>query len=114
MGIQIEFNPDLCLRAFGTEGREREECLPETLKADEVYPFLKKGQRNYWLEGKIPLLETKGESRLSRPLASITILEVTHFAKGREIYTRGLYRVNEVYNPQDKKIHFEGMNEVKE
>ncbi len=50
MGIQVEFNPDLALRAFGTEGREWEECLPEELIRGEVYLFLKKGQRNYWLE----------------------------------------------------------------
>ena len=32
MGIQVEFNLDLCLRAFGTKGRAIEECLPEGLE----------------------------------------------------------------------------------
>ena len=60
MGIQIEFNPDLALRAFGTPNRLKGECLPEKLEQGETYPFLKKGQRNYWFEGEVPLLETKG------------------------------------------------------
>ncbi|GAJ12341.1 unnamed protein product, partial [marine sediment metagenome] len=73
MGIQIEFNPDLALRKFGTPGRLEEECLPKTLIVGEMHQFLKKGQRVYWLEGEIPLLETKGNQQLSRPLASIQI-----------------------------------------
>ena len=43
MGIQIEFNPDLALRKFGTEGREINECLPEKLEIGKVYNFLKQG-----------------------------------------------------------------------
>lgn len=112
MGIKIEFNPDLALRACKTEGRLEEECLPEKLEAGEVYPFLKKGQRNYWLEGEIPLLETKGNQQLSRPLASITILEATHFKKDNELHMRGQYKVNEVYDINDTKIHFEGINKI--
>ena len=114
MGIQVEFNPDLALRKFGTKGRHKDECLPEKLEQGKTYSFLKKGQRNYWLEGEIPLLETKGNQELSRPLASITILEATHFIYDwRGIYTKGLYHVNEVYDINDPTIHFEGMTKIK-
>ena len=44
MGIQIEFNPDLALRAFGTSDRKKEECLPEKLEVGEVYSFLLNGE----------------------------------------------------------------------
>ena len=52
MGIQIEFNPDLALRKFGTSSRLEEECLPKILEVGKVYQFFKKRQRNYWLEGE--------------------------------------------------------------
>ncbi|MBR9706554.1 hypothetical protein GOV14_05950 [Candidatus Pacearchaeota archaeon] len=114
MGIQVEFNPDLALRATQTLGRLTSECLPENIEQNNVYEFLKQGQRNYWLDGEIPLLETKGNQQLSRPLASITIIESTHFLdpNSHQAYTKGKYRVNEVYNINDPSIHFEGMNKV--
>jgi len=112
MGIQIEFNPDLALRKFNAKNRFKEECLPEKIETGQIYNFLKKGQRNYWLEGEIPLLETKGNQQLSRPLASIVILEATHFLKGKDTYTQGKYLVKEVYEVDDKTIHFEGMNKI--
>jgi len=59
--------------------------------------FSKKDQRNYWLFGEIPLVEMKGGEKLSRPKASIIILEATHFFAGGEIYTRGKYEVVEVF-----------------
>ena len=68
MGIQVEFNPDLALRNFSEfekGNRKKEECIPKNLEAGEVYNFLKLGQRNYWLFGEIPLLETKGNEILS-------------------------------------------------
>ena len=113
MGIQVEYNPDLALRAFGTPIREIGECLPEKLKEGETYAFLKEGQRNFWLGGEIPLLETKGNQRLSRPVASITILNATHFLKDEKLYTPGLYKVNEAYDLESKEIHFEGYSKIK-
>ena len=114
MGIQVEFNPDLCLRAFGTKGRGLEECLPENLETAKVCTFKKKGQRNYWLEGNIPLRETKGKGILSKPLASIRILEATHRKAGDgNIYTYGNYLVMNVFDSNDSKIHFEGYEELK-
>lgn len=107
MGIQVEFNPDLALRhlsEFYAGRREREECLPEKLLVGEVYDFLKKDQRNYWFGGEIPLLETKGDAQLSKPLASVIIEEATHFNRDGVIYTRGKYRVTEVFT--DDRIHF--------
>jgi len=113
MGIQVEFNPDLALRDIGefkNGNRAIEECIPEDLKAGETYNFLKKGQRNYWLMGEIPLLETKGEGRLSMPKASIVILEAIHFIKDGEIYTKGKYQVREIFN--DAEVHFNGFAKI--
>jgi hypothetical protein len=107
MGIQVEFNPDLALRAPNTNGRAKEECLPSKLELDKVYSFLKKGQRLYYLEGQIPLVETKGSGDLSRPLASITIIEATHYFIDRELHTVGKYIVHDIYDLNDPAIHFE-------
>lgn len=113
MGIQVEFNPDLALRAFGTPDRREEECLPQKIEAGRIHRFLKEGQRNYWLEGEIPLLETKGNQQLSRPLASIVVLEATHRIKEGKMYTEGLYLIREVYKPNDPTIHFEGYQKTR-
>ncbi len=113
MGILVEFNPDLALRnisEFKKKNRKIEECIPENLEAGKIYSFLKMGQRNYWLDGEVPLLETKGNQVLSRPKASILILETMHVKKGEKIYTKGKYKVIEVFN--DDKIHFEGLDKI--
>jgi hypothetical protein len=113
MGIQVEFNPDLCLRAYDTPERRVGECLPEKLIEGNTYNFWKRGQRNYWLEGEIPLRETKGNQQLSKPLASITIMAAKHGIFDDVLWTTGHYRVNEVYNINNPTIHFEGMEKVK-
>lgn len=108
MGINIEFNPDLALRdisEFKNGNRRLEECIPVPLVEGKVYPFLKSGQRNYWLAGEIPLLETQGNEKLSRPKASIIILEATHFLDDNQPFTKGKYKVVEVFKDDD--IHFE-------
>jgi hypothetical protein len=113
MGIKIEFNPDLALRnisEFEKGNRKIEECIPKKLETDKIYNFLKKDQRNYWLEGEIPLLETEGNGVLSDPRASILILEATHFMKNGSLFTKGKYKVIEIFN--DKKIHFNGFKKV--
>ncbi len=113
MGIKVEFNPDLALRNhsdYEKGDRKLEECLPEILEAGKTYDFLKKDQRNYWLQGEIALLETKGNEVLSRPLASIVILEATHFQLNGSTWTRGLYEVKEVFD--DDKVHFEWLTKV--
>jgi hypothetical protein len=110
MGIKVEFNPDLALRyidEFKAGRRAAEECIPESVKAGEVYDFLKKDHRNYWMFGEIPLIETKGGEKLSRPRASVRILEATHFLKNGEMWTRGKYEVIEVFSGD--KIQFEGL-----
>lgn len=115
MGIKIEYNPDLALRnisEFKNGNRKKEECIPENLEPGQVHEFLKIGQRNYWLEGEIPLLETKGNGQISKPLASIIILEITHFMQGDELWTRGKYKVIDVFNPDDKRVHFNGFSRV--
>ena len=113
MGIAIEFNPDLALRShsqYKLKFRKKEECLPEVLVENKIYDFLKGGQRNYWLDGELPLLETKGNQELSRPIASIIILEVIHFKEKDEIWTKGKYKVIEVF--KDNKIKFESYARV--
>ena len=113
MGVKVEFNPDLALRdisEFKNGNRKEEECIPEDIEVGKIYPFLKEGQRNYWLEGEIPLIETKGNQILSRPKASILILEATHFINNGRLYTKGTYKVVEVFN--DDKIHFDGFTKI--
>lgn len=113
MGIKVEFNPELALRnisEFRNGNRKTEECIPENLEVNKVYPFQKKDQRNYWLFGEIPLVETRGSEDLSRPKASIVIIEATHYIDNGEIFTKGKYKVLEIFN--DKEIHFEGFDPV--
>ena len=107
MGIQVEFNPDLALRnieEYNSGRRKIEECVPDNLEKGKVYPFLKSGQRNYWLQGEVPLLETRGNQELSKPLASIRILGAIHFLENEEVHTKGKYKVVEVFN--DDEVHF--------
>ena len=120
MGIKVEFNPDLALRdvsEYKSGKRKIEECIPELLKEGEIYGFLKIGQRNYWLsddefwgKGQIPLMETTGNGKLSRPIASIKILEATHFLNKGEVWTRGKYEIIEVF--KDDKVHFEALKKI--
>lgn len=113
MGIQVEFNPDLALRnisAYISGKKLLEECIPEILELNHIYPFLKRGQRLYWLYGEIPLIETQGEGVLSRPKASIMILEATHILQNGEIWTKGTYRIIEKFD--DNEIHFECFDKV--
>lgn len=115
MGIQIEFNPDLALRNFSEYSagrRKKEECVPENLEVGKIYDFLKSNQRNYWLLGEIPLLETKGNTVLSRPIASVIILEATHFIEDKEVFTKGKYKIVEVFS--DSEIYFESYARVGE
>lgn len=113
MGILVEFNPDLALRnidEFEKGNRKKEECIPADLKAGKIYPFLKSGQRNYWFDGELPLLETKGNAKLSRPIASILMQEVTHFKDQDGTWTKGKYKIVEVF--QDDEIKFESYARV--
>lgn len=123
MGIQVDFNPDLALRNMSEHkagNRKMEECIPEPLEKGKTYDFLKKGQRLYWLSddefwrhGEMPLAEAYGAGRISRPVASVKMLEVTHFLEGGEVYTKGKYKVIEVFDPKDSKINFESGMRVK-
>lgn len=110
MGIQVEYNPDLALRAFGTSNREADECLPQELRIGDKHSFLKKGQRNYFLEGDIPLLETKGNQQLSEIKASIIIIEATHLLINNKPYTRGTYKITGL----PPNIRFEGFKMIVE
>jgi len=114
MGIVVEYNPDLALRdisEFEKGNRKEEECIPKNIEEGKTYSFLKKDQRNYYLLGEIPLRETKGNQILSRPRASIVIVEATHFTENGEIYTKGKYKVVKVLDGNE--IYFEGFEKVK-
>jgi hypothetical protein len=116
MGIAVEFCPDLCLRSLEDavrKERKANECLPQVLDEGVTYDFLKEGQRNYWMLGEIPLRLTEGNGVLSRPVASVILSEVTHFLNEGKVWTRGKYTVKEVYGPNDKKIHFDGLEKIK-
>jgi hypothetical protein len=113
MGIQVEFNPDLALRSieeFKRGVRKLEECIPEHLEEGKTYPFLKSGQRNYWLRGEMPLLQTKGEEKLSLPIASIVMLTARHSLIESEVWTSGEYKVIKVF--QDSEAHFNGFARI--
>lgn len=113
MGIQVEFNPDLALRntkEYSAGRRKKEECVPAKLQKGKVYPFLKSGQRNYFFHDEIPLLETKGNQKLSRPLASVRIVKAIHFIKNGEVFTKGTYKVMDVFT--DENTHFESYKRI--
>ncbi len=113
MGIQVEFNPDLALRnisEFKSGKRKIEECIPDPLEVGKIFSFLKEGQRCYWLEGELPLLETKGMGNLSIPKASIIILEAIHFKDKDITFTKGAYKVMKVI--PEGEIYFNGINKV--
>ena len=118
MWILIEFNPDLALRdisLFKSWERKKEECIPEKLNIWDIYDFLKKWQRNYYLleNEPIPLIKTEWNWILSRPYVAIRILEATHFNLNWEIWTRWKYKILDVYNIDNPKIHFEWFLSVK-
>ncbi len=114
MGISIEFNPDIALRKYGSSNRLPEECLPKKIEVGEIYEFLKKGQRNYWLKGAIPLCITSGRGKLSRPIAAVSILESTHLKREKdEIWTSGFYGVHAIFDPNEPTVHFESMEWIR-
>ena len=123
MSIAAEFSPELALRdikEFKTKRRRREECVPENLKRNKIYKFLKTGQRIYWFNnekfwgyGQMPLVKTDGTGKTSHPVASIKMIEATHFITKGKIYTKGKYKVIAIFNKNDKKIHFNSCRRVK-
>ena len=113
MAITAEYGPELCLREYNTSERLFEECLPEKLEINNIYCFLKKGQKHYWIKGEIALRKTRGNEQLSRPIASIIILESTHFLKEGEVWTKGTYKVIETYDINNPTIHFETTEKIK-
>ena len=123
MGIEVEFNPDLALRDYSefTNGnRKKEECIPERLEIGKIYEFLKKGQRLFWLTdneewnmGEMPLMITEGNQKLSRPVAGIKILEVTHFLIDGKVNTKGKYKIIEIFDTNNSKINFESYRRIR-
>jgi hypothetical protein len=115
MGITAEYNPDLALRdadEFKKGNRKKEECIPKNLEKGKEYFFLKKGQRHYHLKGEIPLVKTSGDENITSPIASIIILEAAHFLLEGEVYTKGKYKVIDVFNQKENKVHFDGYRKI--
>ena len=117
MGIQVEFSQDLALRNIQecADGeRDLEECILIDLRSDVIYDFLKEGQRVYPIDKEIPLRETR-MGQLSRPVASIRILEATHYWDDRRemVCTKGRYLLVEVFDPNDPTVQFEGYDRRK-
>ena len=69
--------------------------------------FRKEGQRNYWLDGVVPLYETEGNGNFSLPLAAIEIIEVKHRKEEDCIWTTGKYRIIE--RCKENRFYFNGM-----
>ncbi|MDD4901144.1 MAG: hypothetical protein PHS62_03495 [Patescibacteria group bacterium] len=123
MSITAEFSPELALRDIGEfkKGkRQREECVPENLKKNKIYKFLKTGQRIFWFNsekfwgyGQMPLVKTDGAGKTSCPIASIKMLEATHLLINGKIYTKGKYKVIDVFKDADQIIHFNSCRRVK-
>ena len=116
MGIEAEFNPDLALRVFSEclkGGRAGSECIPNSLIAGKVYPFMKKGQRNYYLPEEVPLRITEGDGVLHKPIASVQILYATHYLDYGEVWTKGQYRVIDVFDADDDRPHFNGLDRIR-
>jgi len=60
-----------------------------------------------------PLVVTIGGGKLSKELAAVRILEVTHFFdEDGKVWTKGKYRVEEVFEKEDKRIHFQNCTRV--
>ena len=57
-------------------------------------------------------METRGNQKLSRPLASIIIIEATHFLKDGMLYTKGMYEVIDVFDENDKEVKFESYKRI--
>ena len=119
MSISVEFSPELALREVNTPGRLLEECIPESIKEGEVYNFLKRGQRIYWLneedywsQGEMPLVKTFGGEKTTFPIASIKILEVTHFIKEKQVWTRGRYKV--IHLIKEGEVYFNSCRLIKD
>ncbi|MBI4433511.1 hypothetical protein HY632_01955 [Candidatus Uhrbacteria bacterium] len=112
MGASIEFNASLALRVmaeYHAGRRRKEECVPEVLAVGEVHTFWKSGHRIYRLDLETPLRQTTGNCNVTRPLASVLLLEVTHVLVEGEPVTRGSYRIVERFDPNDPTVHFEGI-----
>jgi hypothetical protein len=88
------------------EQEKKEECVPRNLEKGKVYDFLKKGQRIFWFSGELALLKTKGNQELSYPIASIMIIEATHFLENEEVFTRGKYKVIDVFSDNSVKFNW--------
>ncbi|MBI2482645.1 hypothetical protein HYV74_00525 [Candidatus Uhrbacteria bacterium] len=92
--------------------RKLAECVPETLAVGAVHEFWKSGHRIYRLDLETPLRKTTGNCNVTRPFASVRILEVTHVLVDGAPVTRGRYCLLEVFDPQDPTVHFEGVLRV--
>ena len=89
MGIQVEFNPDLALRAFRTPERLKEECLPEKLESEKEYPFLKKRSKKLLVTRRNSLTRNKRKSTIVKTSSKHkNIISNSLFKRKETIYKR--------------------------
>lgn len=77
MGLELEVNSALALRAWGTEGRSREETVPEKLTLEGFYDFKKLGYRVYPLKKTLPLVITEGDCNFIKIVGLVEIRRLT-------------------------------------
>jgi len=58
-------------------------------------------------------MRTEDNENLSYTLASVKILETTHFLENGECFIEGEYKVIQIFDENDPKIHFEACKILK-
>ncbi len=107
MGLQVEFNSELALRAPEAQTPSEHERIPKELIRSTRHQFVKSGHRVFPLGKSIDLLVTDGTTR-SKPIGRVRIVEYsvtsdrTYLSaigrKSDKVVTRGLYVIEEVYH----------------
>ncbi len=98
MGLEVEFNSILALRAWGTEERDRDETIPDSLTLEGFYNFQKSGYRVYPLNKPIPLVITEGDGNFIKivGLAEIKRLKVEMGSNGKLLTTGTFKFISEI------------------
>ena len=51
---------------------------------------------------------------MGKPIANVMILEAKHFLKENVMFTKGKYKVIDVFDPNDETPKFDGLDRIKE
>lgn len=110
MGLQIKFQQEviefqtiLALRIpiYGEE-REASELIPPQPTTGETYEFSKAGYRVYLLN-TLPLVATEGNGKFIKVVGMAEILQVSLYAIGDAIETRGLYTIHRLFDQSESE-----------